>query len=83
MGKYYLEIYEICTNRYSMEASSLKEAVEKYRNGESSVEDGGPDYVAIGEGMGFEGIRSVRTPDGEEIHWDALERRLEDAGQKG
>lgn len=52
MPKYVIEVYELHTSCFKVEASSKEEAIVKYQKGESDYQDGSIDYIQIADSYG-------------------------------
>lgn len=76
MATYVIEVYELHSFKFEVEAVSLQDAVETYRRGEGSPVDNSGEYIGVADNCGLDGIREIETPEGEAVRWDMLERAL-------
>jgi len=73
--EFVIEVYEVHAQKFTVEATSQKEAVEKYRQGEGVAVDGGLDFIMVDEERGAFGL-GIRSID--DIPWDVLEPDIEE-----
>jgi len=67
MSKYEVEVYELYTTTYEVEASSLSDAINNFLYGEGSLLDDSTEYIQMAERYAgpdlIDGIRSVSEID--------------------
>lgn len=63
MARFIIEVYELHTSEYAVEANSREEAIQKYNDGEAESVDNTTDYLQVAERYHGDfcpdGIRSV------------------------
>lgn len=67
MSKYEVEVYELYSTTYEVEASSFSEAIDNALDGEGSILDDSTEYIEMADRYAgpdlIDGIRSVRKAD--------------------
>lgn len=69
--KYKVEVYELHSMTWIVEASSIKDAIQAAMDGDG--ETGEFEFVETATKYGKNGIRSVKLPDGKQLFYNEME----------